>query len=169
MADLSEEGGARQDELNLALEALHFAFRAVVQGPDAVLAERGLSRVHHRILYFIARTPGLRVGELRATLAVTKQAMNGPLRQLTERGLVRETVDPEDRRSKHLDLTPRGRALEERLSSEQRERFARVFREVGATKEQAWREVMRLLASDDCAAEREPRQAGRARRRAKSF
>ena len=138
----------RRRELNLALEDLHFAFRAVVARPDAALAARGLSRVHHRILYFIAKTPDLRVSELRATLGVTKQAMNAPLRELTERRLVSEAVDEADRRSKHLRLTARGRALEERLSGEQRDLFARAFRKVGKDKQQAWREVMRLLASE---------------------
>lgn len=138
----------RRRELNLALEDLHFAFRAVVAGPDAALRARGLSRVHHRILYFIGQSPGLRVSELRATLGVTKQAMNAPLRELTERRLVAERVDDTDRRSKHLHLTARGRALEDRLSGEQRELFARVFRKAGKDDERAWREVMRLLASE---------------------
>lgn len=157
MVDLMKPNDRRR-ELNAALEALHFAFRAVIAGPDAALAERGLSRAHHRILYFIAKTPGLYVHELRATLGVTKQAMNAPLRELTERGLVSETVGDEDRRSKHLHLTARGRDLEERLSGEQRALFERVFRKVGKRNEQAWHEVMRLLAAD----------AGSAARRASS-
>ena len=138
----------RQAELNRALEELHFAFRAVIAGPDAILAERGLSRVHHRILYFVASTPNLQVNELRATLNVTKQALNAPLRELTARGFIAESIDTNDRRIKHLRLTPKGRALEERVSGDQRDRFARVFAQVGPKKEQAWREVMRLLATD---------------------
>lgn len=148
MIDRSTSDAARRRELNRALEALHFAFRAVTAGPDAELTERGLSRVHHRILYFIAKTPDLRVSELRATLGVTKQAMNAPLRELTERGLVAETVDDADRRGKRLRLTARGRDLEERLSGEQRDLFARAFRKVGKDKEQAWFEVMLLLTAD---------------------
>ncbi|HVJ93682.1 MAG TPA: MarR family winged helix-turn-helix transcriptional regulator [Labilithrix sp.] len=137
----------RLRELNRALEALHFAFRAVTSGPDAMLAEYGLSRVHHRILYFIAKTPGLRVNELLATLGVTKQAMNAPLRELTDRGLVAESVDEADRRGKRLRLTGAGLALEQRLSGHQRDLFARVFRKVGRGKEEAWFEVMSLLAA----------------------
>jgi DNA-binding MarR family transcriptional regulator len=163
MPDLSVEQTSRRRELNLALEALHFAFRAVIEGPDDALAKRDLSRVHHRILYFIAKTPGLRVNELRATLGVTKQAMNVPLRELTERGFVSETVDDADRRGKHLHLTARGRDLEERLSGEQRERFAHVFRKVGKDKEQAWHEVMHLLVEPIAA----PRVSSVDRRRAR--
>jgi DNA-binding MarR family transcriptional regulator len=157
MIERSTKPGARRHELSLALEAIFFAFRAVTAGPDRALAERGLSRVHHRILFFIAKTPGLRVSELRATLGVTKQAMNAPLRELTERRFVSEIVDDADRRSKRLRLTSRGSALEERLSGEQRELFARVFRKVGKDKERAWHEVMRLLAADPSAPPRNTR------------
>ena len=45
-----------QDTLNEALELFHFAFRAFTTGPDAILAEQGLQRVHHRILYFVVQT-----------------------------------------------------------------------------------------------------------------
>jgi len=147
MPDLSSAASARERDLNRALEALHFAFRAVTTVPDAVLAKRGLSRVHHRILYFIAKSPGLRVNELRATIGVTKQAMNAPLRELTERRLVAESVDEADRRGKRLRLTPAGHDLERILSGHQRDMFARVFRKVGRVNEAAWFEVMDLLAS----------------------
>jgi len=145
MADLSRRTAARQRELNRALEALHFAFRAVTKRPDAVLAERGLSRVHHRLLYFIARSANLRVGELRATLGVTKQAMNAPLRELVERRLVAESVDDADRRGKRLSLTAAGCELEQILSGHQRDLFARAFRKLGKAREDAWFEVMEQL------------------------
>ena len=141
MADLS-----RRRELDAALEALHFAFRAITAGPDSALAKRGLSRVHHRILFFVAKQPDQRVNQLLATLGVTKQALNAPLRQLVQRGLVAESVDAADRRAKRLRLPPAGRGLEERLSGKQADRFARVFRTVGKANEAAWYEVMHLLA-----------------------
>lgn len=139
---------AREAELNRALEALHFAFRTVIAHPDAILAEHGLSRVHHRVLYFVGRRPGLAVNELLAVLGVTKQALNAPLRELSERGLVSAHVDELDRRIKRLSLTARGKKLEHGISGDQRRRFARVFRRVGPVKEAAFHEVMRLLAED---------------------
>ena len=69
-----------QAELNEAWRVMHFALRAVIAGPDRILATRGLTRMHHRILFFVAHTPGMSVGELQATLDVTKQALNAPLR-----------------------------------------------------------------------------------------
>ncbi|MBD3887389.1 MarR family transcriptional regulator [Phormidium tenue FACHB-886] len=153
MTDLNNSPSDREKELNEALEALHFAFRAVVAKPDAILAERGLSRVHHRILYFISRKPGLSVNELLATLGISKQSLNGPLRQLTQLGLVESNVDTTDRRIKRLTLTPPGLCLEGQLSGDQRQRFARVFEVAGLEGETAWRKVMHLLAEDTFAGE----------------
>jgi DNA-binding MarR family transcriptional regulator len=148
MPDLTAPLSRRARELNDALEALHFAFRAVVAKPDAILAEHGLSRVHHRILYFVGRNPALSVNELLAILGVSKQSLNAPLRQLTEQGLVEAVPDQADRRIKRLRLTKAGEKLEDTLSGDQRQRFARVFQKVGREKEVAWREVMRLLVED---------------------
>ncbi len=125
---------------------LFFAFRRLTEEPDRVLAARGLGRVHHRILYFVARNPTVHIGGLLEILQVSKQALHRPLRQLVRRGLVSSTVSPVNRRSKQLALTREGRALELRLTGSQRRRFARVFREVGPEIEVAWRKVMRRLS-----------------------
>lgn len=125
---------------------LFFAFRALTAEPDRVLAERGLSRVHHRVLYFVGRAPGLRVGELLATLRVTKQALNRPLRELVRLGLVATATPAHNRRAKELRLTEEGERLERRLTAAQRRRFARAFEAAGVEAEQGWREVMRRLA-----------------------
>lgn len=125
---------------------LFFAFRALTAEPDRVLAERGLSRVHHRILYFVGRAPGVRVGGLLATLAVSKQALNRPLRELLRMGLVAATAPALNRRARELRLTPEGERLERRLTAAQRRRFARAFVGAGSGAERGWREVMRRLA-----------------------
>ncbi len=136
----------RRRELDEALELLHFAFRAVVANPDRMLAQRGLSRVHHRILYFVRRSPGGSVNRLLRTLGVSKQALNAPLRTLVQEKLITISYSPEDRRVKQLELTARGRELEDTLSGDQRRRFAAAFERLGKSQEAAWRKVMRALA-----------------------
>ena len=139
----------RRRELDEALELLHFAFRAVVANPDRILARRGLSRVHHRILYFVCRSPGTSLNRLLRTLGVSKQALNAPLRTLVQEKLITISYSPEDRRVKQLELTARGRELEDALSGDQRRRFAAAFERLGKSKEAAWREVMRALAEKE--------------------
>ena len=137
-------GSVRTDD---ALALLHFGFREIVREPDAVLAERGLARLHHRILYMCRRNAGPTIADLLALLGITKQAMNRPLRELVEQRLVESTADAGDRRSRRLRLTPAGKALEFRLSETQRRAFARAFREAGGGGTRGWATVMRSLAN----------------------
>ena len=71
-----------------AMEAFFLGYQAFTAKADEMLARRGLGRVHHRILFFIARYPGLSVKELLAALGVSKQALNIPLRRLTKQAAV---------------------------------------------------------------------------------
>lgn len=125
---------------------LFFAFRALTAEPDRILAERRLGRVHHRILYFVGRSPGVRVGGLLADLGVSKQALNRPLRELVRAGLVEVAVAPGNRSARELRLSREGEKLEQRLSGAQRRRFARAFADAGDDAERGWRDVMRRLA-----------------------
>lgn len=137
---------AALDSLNVALELFHFAFRAFTSGPDAILAEHGLQRVHHRILYFVGRNPAISVNALLKILGVSKQALNGPLRALKELDLIAATPDEFDKRIKRLTLSEQGQALENQLSQSQRELMADVFHDAGAEAEQQWRAIMLKLA-----------------------
>jgi DNA-binding MarR family transcriptional regulator len=135
-----------QNSLNAALELFHFAFRAFTSGPDTILAEQGLARVHHRILYFVGRNPAISVNALLKILGVSKQALNGPLRALKELDLIAANADEFDKRIKRLTLTSSGQVLENRLSQSQRELMTQVFSDAGSDAEQQWRTIMQKLA-----------------------
>ncbi|NJD06590.1 MAG: MarR family transcriptional regulator [Methylococcaceae bacterium] len=139
----------REQQLNQALEALYFAFRAVVAKPDAHLADLGLARVHHRILYFLRHRPACCITDLLRILGVSKQYLNRPLKELLDLELIQVEGDARDKRVKRLLLTDRGRQLEQELSGEQRSRFERVFAQAGAEAESAWHRVMALLADPE--------------------
>ncbi len=135
----------RQQQLNQALEAMHFGFRAMTYQPDRRLAELGLSRVHHRVLYFIGRQPDCSVNELLDTMRVSKQYLHQPLKKIVGLGYGEQRRDSQDRRVRRLRLTARGRKLEFELSEVQRRRFAEIFEQVGPQAEKHWRRVMALL------------------------
>jgi DNA-binding MarR family transcriptional regulator len=135
----------REAELNQALELFHFAFRAFTAKPDQLLEARGLQRVHHRILYFIGRNPGIRVSGLLAILGVTKQALHAPLRQLIAMNLIQDSPDATDKRGKCLTLSSEGQKLEASLSGAQRKLLAQVFELAGSEGESSWRAVMAQL------------------------
>ncbi len=129
-----------------AMEAFFFGYQAFTAKPDEMLAKRGLSRVHHRILFFIAKYPGLNMTELLRYLGVSKQALNTPLRQLMEMNLVLSEAAPDDKRKRLLGFTPEGAKLEQALRREQARLLQRVFGEMGEEAVQGWLEVNRALA-----------------------
>lgn len=133
-------------EAYAAIEQLYFAYRAFTARADSILAERGLGRVHHRILYFVGRKPGIAVNALLDTLQVSKQALNGPLRQLVEAGLVEIAVGQRDRRVRELSLTAHGRALETILTSTQVAHMAAAFKAVGKEDVAGWQRLMAAIA-----------------------
>lgn len=149
MIDLNKNDpeSTRNAELNDALEAIHFGFKALIAKPDARLAEISYSRVHHRVLYFIGRHPECSVNELLEVMGVSKQYLNRPLRQLTEAGYVDVKADISDKRVKRINLSNKGEKLEFELSEDQRKRFDTVFKDAGPTAEAGWRQVMALLVS----------------------
>ena len=46
----------KQTELRKYIEAFYFGYREFTSLPDKILSEKGLNRVHHRILYFIGQS-----------------------------------------------------------------------------------------------------------------
>ncbi len=143
MLDLDRQTGLRD-----AIEMLYFAYRGFTDRPDRILERRGLGRVHHRILYFIGRQPEVSVQGLLALLAVSKQALNAPLRQLVEMKLVGALPGEHDRRVKILRLTPEGQKLEAELTESQMLRLQGALDRAGPAHEAGWRTVMAELAKD---------------------
>jgi len=138
----------RAGELREAIEALFFAYRAFTSKPDRILERRGLGRVHHRILYFVARHPAISVNGLLDILGITKQALNAPLRQLVEMQLVHVRPAPDDRRVRQLQLSGAGATLERQLTETQARLLEDAFRDAGADAEAGWRAIMKVLAAN---------------------
>ena len=132
-----------------AIELFYFAYRSFTSRPDQILARRGLGRVHHRILYFVARHPGMTVSQLIHTLQVSKQALNAPLRQLTERGLVSANTADHDRRVKELALTEKGQQLEEQLTATQVKQMYAAFNKAGKAATGGWQKIMRSITESE--------------------
>ena len=151
MADLSTSANLlflREEELRRGIELLFFAYRDFTKGPDALLAEHGLGRAHHRAIYFIARHPGITVSRLLSILRITKQSLSRVLGQLVEKGLVYQEKGRKDRRQRLLYLTERGAELEKRLSDLQRQRVARAYRDAGADAVAGYRRVLLGLVDE---------------------
>src|SRR5207344_337185 len=106
-------------ELLAYAELLFFAYRDFTRDPDAILKDFGFGRAHHRVLHFVNRHSGLRVADLLDILTITKQSLSRVLKQLIDQGYIVQQAGSADRRERLLFPTERGRALAERLRSEE--------------------------------------------------
>jgi len=127
------------------MEAFFFGYQAFTAKADEMLARRGLSRVHQRIVFFIAHYPGLSVKELLTLLGVSKQALNTPLRQLIEMNLVRSVAPETDKRKRLLELTVDGVRFEKNLRREQVRLLQRVFGQAGEEAVNGWLAINQAL------------------------
>ena len=137
------DGQPPLDQRHVAMvELLFFAYRDFTAEPDAILAELGFGRAHHRVLHFVNRNPGLRVADLLAILKITKQSLARVLKQLVDQGYIRQTAGPDDRRERRLDPTEQGRTLANRLLTLQTRRLGTAL---GAAGPDAARAAERFL------------------------
>jgi DNA-binding MarR family transcriptional regulator len=131
-----------EDDLRQDIELLFFAYRDFTGEADRQLAELGLGRAHHRAIYFIGRNPSLTVSQLLAVLKITKQSLSRVLQELMAENYVMQEPGATDRRQRRLKLTPRGKALEQRLTEGQRRRLGRAFALAGPDAVQSFRKVL---------------------------
>jgi DNA-binding MarR family transcriptional regulator len=113
------------------VELLFFAYRDFTSEADAVLAEYGLGRAHHRVLHFVNRHPGLRVADLLEILKITKQSLARVLKQLVDEGWILQKAGEQDRRQRLLHTTEKGTALAQRLDGLQSKRVAQALARAG--------------------------------------
>jgi DNA-binding MarR family transcriptional regulator len=124
-------------ELITCVELLFFAYRDFTGEADAVLAEFGLGRAHHRVLHFVNRNPGLKVQDLLAILKITKQSLARVLKLLLDQGWIQQVAGDADRRQRLLNTTAKGAELADRLDALQAKRIGKALATAGAGSETA--------------------------------
>ncbi len=132
----------REEEVRHGIELLFFAYRDFTAEPDAILAQYGFGRAHHRVVHFVGRHPQMTVGDLLGILRITKQSLNRVLGQLVRQGFIIQHRGAQDRRQRLLELTDSGRELERRLSAPQRARVAAAYRKAGGQAVEGFRKVL---------------------------
>lgn len=122
----------RDEELSRGLELLDCAYSALLAEPDQRLSGLGLSRNHQRVLHYIGRQPGITMARLLDVLHLSKQTVSRLLNDLVAKGMVVRQSNPRDRRQRRLQLTERGRELNQQLNARLRRRLADAYRAAGA-------------------------------------
>ncbi|WP_308911863.1 MarR family winged helix-turn-helix transcriptional regulator [Pseudokordiimonas caeni] len=139
----------REEELRRGIELLYFAYRDFTRDPDEILAKSRFGRAHHRVLYFVGRSPGITVSGLLSILRITKQSLSRVLGELVEQSYIRQETGTEDRRQRLLYLTDKGEAFERQLFASQRDRVARAYKVAGPEAVAGFWEVLLNIVDDD--------------------
>ena len=121
----------------------YFAYKTFITAADEIVEKYGMSRQHHRFLFFINKLPGITIKQLLRTLEISKQGSQATLRKLKEEGLIVEQMSEEDRRVKQLFPTPKGSKLVDKLNKAQNDLMQETFQKVGHD----WYDIMEELAN----------------------
>ncbi|MFC5748846.1 MarR family winged helix-turn-helix transcriptional regulator [Actinomadura rugatobispora] len=105
MADGLEE---ERDDLAAMIVPLG---RALMAAEVPILREHGLAMWAYGVLLGLSEEPVRTQSALAKAIGADKTRIIGVLDDLQERGLIRRTPDPADRRARLLSLTPEGRRL----------------------------------------------------------
>ena len=124
------------------------ASRLVSARPDAVLANYGFGRAHHRVVHFVNRHPGMRVADLLDILKITKQSLGRVLKQLVDNGFIEQLPGPQDRRQRLLYPTEAGRALALRLLDPQMRRIGAALAALSPTERAGAEKFLRQIVDE---------------------
>ena len=126
-----ERQNAEMDGQIQLIELLFFAYRDFTGDADALLAQIGFGRAHHRVLHFVNRRPGLNVAELLDILKITKQSLARVLKELIDENYIYQVHGAVDRRQRELHLSQKGRDLTSSLTALQSRRISLALGTIG--------------------------------------
>ena len=122
----------REETIRGGMDLLFFSNTRHLRHADETLAALGLGRAHHRIMYFVARQPGINVTALLAILGITKQSFGRVAKQLIAKGLMEQHTGERDRRQRLLKLTEEGAKLEKAIFDDLHDNVVRAYRAAGS-------------------------------------
>ncbi|GAA2446959.1 MarR family transcriptional regulator [Actinomadura vinacea] len=120
--------------------------RALVAAELPILREHGLSMWAYAVLLGLKEEPVRTQSALAKAIGADKTRIIGDLDDLQERGLIRRTPDPADRRARLLSLTPEGRRLRDAARAAIRLREERLLARLPAADRRAFLRALRTLS-----------------------
>ena len=109
---------------NETYNAILAAYRMMQRRIAEMLSEEGLTQPQFQALRIVAKNGAVFMREISDEMFVTPANITGIIDRLEARGLVERSGRSEDRRTTNIELTPKGRALLERVE----ERYGRFMK-----------------------------------------
>lgn len=147
---------SESDTQQALTEALLVASRALVGVAARSLASEDteITLPQYRAMVVLAVNGPQRVGDLAETLAIHPSTATRLCDRLVERGLIKRSVDPANRRETDITLSARGRAIVDRVTSTRRAEIGTIVGRIPHTLQQPAITALRAFA--DAAGESVP-------------
>jgi DNA-binding MarR family transcriptional regulator len=139
---------AATHEVRDACLCLHVqrAARALARRFDEVLRPLELTQGQFSLLMSLNRPEPPSIGSVAALLAMDRTTLTANLKPLERRGLVKVSVDKEDKRSRRLTITAAGRALLSKAYPVWKQAHAETERLIAGISPDAMRGALRALS-----------------------
>ena len=137
--------GDRTATLQLII-ALGRSVQAIERGVRPHLAACGLSMTEFAVLEVLYHKGALPLGEIRDRSLVTGASTTYSVKKLEERGLMRRRTSAEDQRVVFGELTPKGRALMDKVFPAHVDRLRHVTAGLSASEKRAASQLLRRLS-----------------------
>src|SRR5688572_28328327 len=138
------------DDDRAATLQLVIALGRTVQAPERGvrphLAECGLGLTEFAVLEVLYHKGALPLGEIRDRILVTGASTTYVVKKLEERGLMRRRTSAEDQRVVFGELTPKGRALMDKVFPAHVDRLRQVMAGLSASEKRAAAQLLRRLS-----------------------
>lgn len=125
---------------------VHRAARALARRFDVVLRPLGLTNGQFSLLMSLNRPEPPTLGSVASLLAMDRTTLTANLKPLERRGLLKVSVDREDRRSRRLVLTATGKTLLSKAYPAWRKAHAETERQLAGMNADTLRNALRALS-----------------------
>ena len=136
-----------EKEIKKLMELLFFSYHEFNSGPDKILEKISFGRAHHRIIYFVGKKKKITIRELLSILQITKQSLSRVLNQLVKEKYILVSIG-EDKRTKNLSLTNKGKDLEKKLSNIQVNKIKNIIKNVNENEINSFKLILYKMIDD---------------------
>jgi DNA-binding MarR family transcriptional regulator len=113
---------------NETYNSITAAYKLMQRKITEMLSGEGLTQPQFHVLRIAAKSGGISIREISDEMLVTPANMTGIIDRLESRGLIRRGSREGDRRAKIIGLTPKGKALQEKVAAEYSEFMQKSLR-----------------------------------------
>jgi MarR family 2-MHQ and catechol resistance regulon transcriptional repressor len=143
--ELRDTDDDRAATLQLVI-ALGRSVQAIERGVRPHLADCGLGLTEFAVLEVLYHKGALPLGDIRDRILVTGASTTYVVKKLEERGLMRRRTSDEDQRVVFGELTPKGRALMDKVFPAHVDRLRAVMAGLSASEKRAAAQLLRRLS-----------------------